>query len=74
MNNPINILFLHNLKNQQSVEIGQRNGFSAKDIEKVNKMYRCKKTTTSTGYKPNITQTSNTWIHGITDFMNMIMP
>lgn len=32
--------------------MGQRDGFSKKDIDKINKMYNCKASTASTGNKP----------------------
>jgi hypothetical protein len=35
-----------------TANIGQRDGFSKMDIEKVNRMYKCKTTTSSTGYRP----------------------
>lgn len=33
-------------------KIGQRNGFSAGDIEKIRQMYNCTTTTSESGYTP----------------------
>lgn len=31
--------------------MGQRDNFSNSDIQKINRMYKCRKSTSSTGYK-----------------------
>lgn len=43
-------------KNKQTEKIymGQREGFSPKDIEKINRMYRCKRTAASNGHKADM--------------------
>lgn len=54
--------------------MGQRDGFSKMDIEKLNKMYKCKTTTSSSGYKPAVSITSQIFSGGIEDILNMIRP
>lgn len=54
--------------------MGQRDGFSKMDIAKLNKMYNCKTTTSTTGYKPVISITSQIFSGGIEDIFNMIRP
>ncbi|KAG4070660.1 hypothetical protein HA402_013580 [Bradysia odoriphaga] len=54
-------------------KMGQRDGFAKSDIERINNMYKCKKTTASSGYKPIITMTQS--ISGnIEDILSMIIP
>lgn len=54
--------------------MGQRDGFSKMDIEKLNKMYKCTTTTASSGYKPQILISSQTVSGGIEDILSMIIP
>lgn len=54
--------------------MGQRKGFSKMDIDKLNKMYKCKTTTSSSGYKPTISTTPQLISGGIEDILNMIIP
>lgn len=35
--------------------MGQRDGFSTNDIEKINRMYKCKRTASSDGHKADMT-------------------
>lgn len=44
-------------RRRTSVKMGQREGFSKRDIEKVNKMYKCKQ---PTGTAPDVTTTTET--------------
>lgn len=48
--------------------MGQRDGFSKMDIEKLRKMYKCTTTTSSSGYKPQISVSG-----GIEDIFNLII-
>lgn len=54
--------------------MGQRDGFSKSDIDKLNKMYKCTTTTASSGYKPPIVITSQMVSGGIEDILSMILP
>lgn len=54
--------------------MGQREGFSKMDIEKIRKMYNCKTTTASSGYKPQVSISPTVISGGIEDILNMILP
>lgn len=53
--------------------MGQRDGFSKMDIEKLNKMYKCTTTTASSGYKPQILISPQVMSGGIEDIFSMIV-
>lgn len=59
---------------QHKETIGQREGFSKSDIEKIQNMYKCTKTTSSTGYKPTFNVTPLITSGSISDIWNMIIP
>ncbi|KAJ6636112.1 Zinc metalloproteinase nas-7 [Pseudolycoriella hygida] len=61
-------------KKQFDGKMGQRDGFSKMDIEKINKMYKCSSTTTSSGYKPQVSVSSQSISGGIEDILSMIIP
>lgn len=54
--------------------MGQRDGFSKVDIEKLRKMYKCTSTTSESGYKPQISISQAVVSGGIEDILNMIIP
>lgn len=53
--------------------MGQRDGFSKMDIEKLRKMYKCTATTSESGYKPQISISSAVISGGIEDILSMIV-
>lgn len=54
--------------------MGQRDDFSKMDIEKICKMYKCTATTSSSGYKPQISISEMIVSGGIEDILSMIIP
>lgn len=54
-------------------KIGQRNGFSMGDIEKIRQMYNCTTTISESGYKPIIINAVTPNGDNIEDIWNMIV-
>lgn len=63
-------------KSSTSDKMGQREGFSKKDIEKVNKMYKCQQTTADTdpGIMTSTIKPSNGGGGGFSGILGLIFP